>query len=101
MSGTPSSSSTSIVNNLTGPAPNGLAFKGLGTVTLNGATPVTITNSAYISGDKVDFALLTVGGTVGDLPSVKTTTTGAPTVAGTASDTSVYTYYIYTPAAQV
>lgn len=85
---------------LTGNSPDGNSFKSFGTVTLNGATPVTITDEAYVSGDFVQFALKTVGGTVGAIPSVKTTTTGAPTVAGTASDTSIYNYIIFTGTAQ-
>lgn len=102
MSGTPSSASTNIVNNLTGPAPNGLAFEGFGTVTVNGLTPVTVSNTAYTSGDVVLFALNTIGGTVGAIPTVKTMTTGTGfTVAATASDTSTYTYVFFTPAAQV
>lgn len=90
---------TNLYNNVLGDGTGQLTFKSFGTVTLDGATPVTITDAEYVSGDKVDFALKTVGGTVGDLPTVKTTTTGAPTVAGTASDTSVYNYWIYTVAA--
>jgi hypothetical protein len=102
MSGTPSSSSGNIVNNLTGPAPNGLAFKGTGTFVANGASSVTVANTAYTSGDMVLFALNTIGGTVGAIPTVKTMTTGTGfTVACTASDTSTYTYVFFTPAAQV
>jgi len=85
---------------LTGNSPDGNSFKSFGTVTVNGATPVTITDAAYASGDFVQFSLNTVGGTVGNLPTVKTTTAGAPTVAATASDTSIYNYIIFTGTAQ-
>lgn len=96
----PAITTGSLKQTLTGNAPDGNSFKSFGTVTLNGATPVTITDTAYVAGDFVQFALNTVGGTVGAIPSVKTTTTGAPTVAGTASDTSIYNYIIFTGTAQ-
>jgi hypothetical protein len=65
-----------------------------GTVTLNGTTPVTVTDSNYVTGMPIIFTLLTVGGTVGAYPSVKTVTSGTGfTVAGTASDTSIYNYF--------
>lgn len=67
-----------------------------GTVTLNGATPVTVTNSAVTADSLIIFTLKTVGGTVSpNAPNVKTITPGTGfTVAGTASDTSVYNYRI-------
>jgi hypothetical protein len=67
-----------------------------GTFTMNGVTPVTVTNANLAAGDFVGFMLKTVGGTVGAYPSIKTRTNGTGfTVAGTASDTSVYDYAIY------
>lgn len=71
-------------------------FKGrTGTVTVNGATPVVVTNPLITADSIVTFGLKTVGGTVGNTPTVKTKTVGTGfTVAATASDTSVYTYLI-------
>ena len=66
-----------------------------GTVTLNGATPVTVANVNISANSVVIFTLKTVGGTVGAVPSIKTITAGTGfTVAGTASDTSVYNFLI-------
>ena len=67
-----------------------------GTVTLNGATPVTVANTAVTANSLIIFTLKTVGGTVSpNAPNVKTITPGTGfTVAGTASDTSVYNYRI-------
>lgn len=67
-----------------------------GTVTLNGATPVTITNSLMTANSVVLFGLKTVGGTVSpNMPAVLTVTPGTGlTVGGTALDTSVYNYVI-------
>lgn len=64
-----------------------------GTVTLNGVTPVTVTNSSITADSGIIFTLVTPGGTVGAYPAIqtKTPTTGF-TVAGTALDTSVYKY---------
>jgi len=66
-----------------------------GTVTLNGATPVSVATTALKDTSVVLFGLKTVGGTVGAYPSVKTVTpnTGFD-VAGTAGDTSVYNWII-------
>ncbi len=71
-----------------------------GTVTLNGITPVTITNSSITANSGIIFTLKTVGGTVGAYPAIQTITpiTGC-TVAGTALDTSVYNYHIIESAA--
>jgi len=67
-----------------------------GTVTLNGATGVTVANPAVTANSIIVFTLKTVGGTVSpNAPNVKTITPGTGfTVAGTASDTSVYNYRI-------
>jgi hypothetical protein len=64
-----------------------------GTVTLNGATPVTVSDTGVTAGSIILFTLKTVGGTVGAYPAVQTITakTGF-TVAGTAGDTSTYNY---------
>jgi hypothetical protein len=67
-----------------------------GTFTMNGATPVVVANANLQAGDMVQFMLRTPGGTVGAYPSIKTRTNGTGfTVAGTASDTSVYEYRIF------
>jgi len=71
-----------------------------GTVTLNGATPVTVSNTSITANSGVVFTLKTVGGTVGAVPSIKTITPSTGfTVAGTASDTSVYNYHVIESAA--
>lgn len=66
-----------------------------GTVTLNGATPVSVSNTSITAGSVVIFTLKTVGGTVGAYPAIQTITpsTGFD-VAGTAGDTSVYNYAV-------
>lgn len=67
----------------------------VGTVTINGATPVTVANTAVTSGSDINFTLKTVGGTVGAAPVIQTITVGVGfTVQGTASDTSTYNYSI-------
>ena len=69
--------------------------KMLGTVTLNGATPVTVANTLITANSTVIFTLKTVGGTVGAVPAVQTITAGTGfTVAGTAGDTSIYNYLV-------
>lgn len=66
-----------------------------GTVTLNGATPVTVTQSAITADSVVIFTLKTVGGTVGAYPAIQTITVGTGfTIAGTAADTSIYNYTV-------
>ena len=61
---------------------------------MNGATPVTVADTDFTANTPVIFTLKTVGGTVGAYPSIKTVTAGTGfTVAGTASDTSVYNYW--------
>lgn len=87
-------------NNTTGSSPDGQAAEYFGTVTVNGATPVALGATGYVAGDLVFFGLLTVGGTVGQLPHIVTTALGAATVAATASDTSIYNYWGFTPIAQ-
>lgn len=90
-----------LVNNQTGSSPDGQAWENFGTFTANGATNVTIVDPGYTLGDIVLFGLLTAAGTVGNIPKVTTGTTGTGfTVAGTASDTSVYNYVRFSPAAQ-
>lgn len=87
-------------NTLTGCAPDGLSVEYFGTVTVNGSTPVSLGATNYQAGDVVLFALLTVGGTVGQLPHIVTTAAGAATLAATASDTSIYNYWGFTPTSQ-
>lgn len=66
-----------------------------GTVTLNGATPVTVANTTVTANSVIVFTLKTVGGTVGAVPAIQTITAGTGyTVQGTALDTSVYNYRI-------
>ncbi len=64
-----------------------------GTFILNETTPVTVSNTTFQVTDIINISLKTVGGTVGALPAVKTVTANTGfTVAGTASDTSTYSY---------
>lgn len=67
-----------------------------GTVTLNGATGVTVANKLITANSVVVFTLKTVGGTVSpSAPNIQTITPGTGfTVSGTASDTSIYNYTI-------
>jgi hypothetical protein len=78
------------------PTPTGVFLQlETGTFTCNGATPVTVANANVTATSIVLIGLTTVGGTVGAVPAVKTITPGTGfTVAGTASDTSTYTYLI-------
>ncbi len=67
----------------------------LGTVTLNGASAVTVANTNVTANSIIVFTLKTVGGTVGAVPAIQTITAGTGfTVAGTALDTSVYNYSV-------
>ena len=67
----------------------------LGTFVCNGATPVTVTEPTITANSSIVVTLKTVGGTVGAVPAVKTITPGTGfTIAGTASDTSVYNYLV-------
>lgn len=67
-----------------------------GEFTLNGATNVVVNNANLAVGDVVVWSLRTVGGTVGTHPVMKTRTNGTGfEVAGTAADTSVYSYVIF------
>ena len=65
------------------------------TVTVNGATPVTVTNTAVTATSSISVTLKTVGGSVGAIPAIQTITPGTGfTVAATAGDTSVYNVLI-------
>lgn len=73
--------------------PDGTAASG--TFTANGTSSVTVANTKITANSSVIITLKTVGGTVGAIPAIKTITAGTGfTVAGTASDTSVYNYKI-------
>lgn len=66
-----------------------------GTFTCNGASNVTITTTAASTTMIWLPSLKTVGGTVGNTPKVTTITAGTSfTVAGSASDTSVYNWIL-------
>lgn len=78
-----------------GGAPSSEAQLAGGTVTLNGATPVTVVNANLTANSVITFGLKTVGGTVGAQPAVQTVTPGTGfTVQGTSGDTSTYNYVI-------
>jgi hypothetical protein len=60
---------------------------------LNGATPVSVADTGVTNKSAIVITLQTVGGTVGAHPTVKTIAPGVGfTVAGTAADTSTYSY---------
>ena len=66
-----------------------------GTFTLNGATNVAVVNANLKAGDQIIYTIKTPAGTVGTYPVVKLRTNGTGfSVAGTASDVSVYDYRI-------
>lgn len=66
-----------------------------GTFIANGASAVTVSATSVLATSMIFISLKTVGGTVGAVPAVKTITAGTGfTVAGTASDTSTYSYLI-------
>jgi hypothetical protein len=66
-----------------------------GTFVANGATSVTVAQTAVTAASIILISLNTVGGTVGAIPAVQTLTAGTGfTVAGTASDTSTYNYMV-------
>lgn len=72
----------------------------VGTFTLNGSTPVTVTNTSIAITDAIIFSLNTVGGVVGVYPTIATITASTGfTVAGTAADVSTYNYAIIKNAA--
>lgn len=77
---------------------SGLVIKGAGdtgTFVANGATPVTVADPSYGANSTVLITLKTVGGTVGALPRLVTSTPGTGfNVAASASDTSTYKYQI-------
>ena len=71
------------------------AFGSFGTFTCNGTTAVTVTDSRVTANSAIDVTLKTAAGTVGATPAIKTITAGTGfTIAGTASDTSVYNYLV-------
>lgn len=65
-----------------------------GTVTLNGATPITVADAYVTVNSFIIFSLKTVGGTVSSAD-LETLTPGVGfTVQGSAGDTSTYSYII-------
>lgn len=80
--------------NTSGPQNVVMKAKG-GTFILNGATPVTIADTAVTANSHIIITLNTVGGTVGAIPVVETKTAGTGfTAQGTAADLSTYNYLI-------
>jgi hypothetical protein len=70
-------------------------FQLFGTFTANGASDVTVAEAGIARNDLISISLNTVGGTVGAIPRLTTITPGTGfTVAGTASDTSIYNYVV-------
>lgn len=66
-----------------------------GTVTLIGASPITVSNKYVTATSTIVFTLNTIHGTVGAYPAIQTITPGTGfTVSGTALDNSVYNYAI-------
>lgn len=71
-----------------------------GTFVCNGITPVTVSNTSIAITDVIIASLNTVGGTVGNVPSVRTITAATGfTIAGSSLDTSTYNYIIISNAA--
>lgn len=67
----------------------------VGTFTATGTTPVVVVAAEVTDQSVIVVTLKTVGGTVGAVPAVKTITPGTGfTIAGTASDTSIYNYAV-------
>ncbi len=67
----------------------------VGTFTANGASDVTVAAPQVTADSVVLITLKTVGGTVGAVPAIQTITPGTGfTVAGTASDTSIYNFVV-------
>lgn len=65
------------------------------TFTANGASDVTVVAPEITATSVIVITLKTVGGTVGAVPAIQTITAGTGfTVAGTASDTSVYNFVV-------
>lgn len=75
----------------------GLPFQFVsGNFTLNGSTSVTVVDTNVTVNSLILLSLMTVGGTVGAMPHLKTITPGTGfTVSGTAADVSVYGYMIF------
>lgn len=91
MATTTATTKTSNLLNQYTPQPDGSNITG--TFTCNGTSSVTVSNTKLTAFHSILITLVTPGGTVGALPAVKTRTNGTGfTVAGTASDTSVYSY---------
>lgn len=66
-----------------------------GTVTLNGATPITVAAPSVDAGSIIEFTLKTIGGSVGGGADIQTITPGTGfTVNGTAGDLSTYNFVI-------
>jgi hypothetical protein len=66
-----------------------------GTFVANGASAVTVANANLTANSMILVTLKTVGGTVGAIPVPQTVTPGTGfTIAGTAEDTSTYSYLI-------
>lgn len=66
-----------------------------GEVTVNGVTPVVVNTNKVTEKSIVTFGLKTVGGTVGNTPTVKSKVVGTSfSIGATASDTSTYTWAI-------
>lgn len=70
-------------------------YPSIGTFTVTGATPVTVSNSAVTTASIISISLKNVGGTVGAVPVIKTITAGVGfTVTAITADVSVYNYKI-------
>lgn len=65
-----------------------------GTVTLAGATPVNVANTAVTDNSQISLTFKTLGGTRGDFPAITPTAGVGFEVVGTAGYLSVYNYEI-------
>lgn len=79
-----------------GPSNQNLYLRKVGTFTANGATGVTVADTAIAITDVIEISLNTIGGTPGGAPYQSALTAGTSWQAkAVAGDTSIYNYAIY------
>ncbi len=73
----------------------GMIGRRVKTFTANGSSNVTVVAPEVTASSVVMITLKTVGGTIGNVPKIKTITAGTGfEVAATAGDTSIYNYVV-------
>lgn len=91
---------TNLYNNLVGDGTGAMTFGSFGQVTANGTSAVVVADPAYTAGDIVLFGNTDFGGTP-ERPYLSAGTTGTGfSVKSAASDTGVYNWVRFTPAAK-